>query len=73
MRGEINTLTAQQRMTGIVIGGLPVVMGGLFMVINPDYMGLLFTKTAGQAMLVAAVVLEFLGVMSMKKILAIDV
>ena len=73
MRGEINTLTSQQRMTGIVIGGLPVVMGGVFMVINPDYMGLLFTRTAGQGMLVAAVVLEFLGVMSMKKILAIEV
>jgi tight adherence protein B len=73
MRGEINTLTAQQRMTGIVIGGLPVAMGLLFMVINPDYMGLLFTRTAGQAMLVAAVGLEFLGVISMKKILAIEV
>jgi tight adherence protein B len=73
MRGEIITLTSQQRMTGIVIGGLPIAMGLLFMVINPDYMGLLFTKTAGQAMLVAAVGLEFLGVMSMKKILAIEV
>jgi tight adherence protein B len=60
-------------MTGIVIGGLPIAMGLLFMVINPDYMGLLFTKTAGQVMLVAAVGLEFLGVMSMKKILAIEV
>ncbi len=73
MRGEIITLTSQQRMTGIVIGGLPVVMGLLFMLINPDYMGLLFTKTAGQVMLVAAAALEFLGVMSMKKILAIEV
>jgi len=73
VRGEIITLTSQQRMTGIVIGGLPIVMGLLFMVINPDYMGLLFTRTAGQAMLVAAVGLEFLGVMSMKKILAIEV
>jgi Flp pilus assembly protein TadB len=48
-------------------------MGLLFMVINPDYMGLLFTKTAGQVMLVAAVGLEILGAMSMKKILAIEV
>jgi len=73
VRGEVATLTSQQRMTGIIIGGLPVAMGLLFMLINPDYMGLLFTTTAGQVMLLAAVGLEFLGAMSMKKILAIEV
>jgi tight adherence protein B len=73
IRGEIITLTSQQRMTGIIIGGLPVAMGLLFMVINPSYMGLLFTTMAGRVMLLAAVGLEFLGVMSMKRILAIEV
>ena len=73
IRGEIATLTSQQRMTGIIIGGLPVGMGALFMLINPDYMGLLFTTTVGRGMLLAAVVLEFLGAMSMKKLLAIEI
>ncbi|HLE81603.1 MAG TPA: type II secretion system F family protein, partial [Dehalococcoidia bacterium] len=73
IRGEIMTLTSQQQMTGIIIGGLPVGMGLLFLLINPDYMGLLFTTMAGRIMLVLALVLEFLGAMSMKKILAIDI
>ena len=73
IRGEIATLTSQQRMTGIVIGGLPVGMLLLFLLIAPDYVGLLFTTTTGQGMLLVAVVLEFLGAFSMKKILAIDV
>ena len=73
IQGEIATLTSQQTLTGVVIGGLPVGMGLLFMLINPDYMGLMFTTTAGRLMLMAAVVMEFLGVMSMKKILAIDI
>lgn len=73
IRGEIATLTSQQRMTGIIIGGLPIGMGALFMLINPDYMGLLFTTTAGRFMLLAAVVLEVLGATSMKKILAIEI
>lgn len=73
IRGEIQTLTAQQRMTGIVIGGLPVGLGLLFMVINPGYMTLLFTETAGKIMLVVAVALEVLGAVSIRKILAIDV
>lgn len=73
IRGEITTLTSQQRMTGIIIGGLPVGMGLLFMLMNPEYMGLLFTTTGGRIMLLTAVVLEVLGAMSMKKILAIDI
>ena len=73
IRGEIRTLTSQQKMTGIVIGGLPVGLGLLFMLINPDYMGLLFTEMAGRMMLVAAVGLEVLGIVFIKKILAIEV
>ena len=73
IRGEISTLTSQQTMTGIVIGGLPIGMGLLFMLINPAYMGLLFTTTAGQIMLALAVGLESLGIVIMKKILAIEI
>lgn len=73
IRGEVRTLTSQQRMTGIIIGGLPIGMGALFMLINPDYMGLLFTETVGRIMLLAAVGLEVMGILAMKRILAIDV
>ncbi len=73
IRGEIATLTSQQRMTGIVIGGLPVGMLLLFLIIAPDYVGLLFTTTEGHGMLLAAVVLELMGAFTMKKLLAIDV
>lgn len=73
IRGEIATLTSQQRMTGFVIGSMPVFMALLFLLINPDYMGLLFTTTAGQLMIVAAVALEFVGAMTIKKILAIEI
>jgi len=73
IRGEIITLTSQQRMTGIVIGGLPIFMFAVFMVMNPSYMGLLFTEMAGRAMLVSAVVLELLGVFSIKRIMAIEI
>ena len=73
IRGEISTLTSQQKMTGIVIGGLPIFMFGIFMVINPDYMSLLFTTFAGRLIIVTSVVLEFLGYFSIKRIMAIEV
>ena len=43
------------------------------MVINPDYMSLLFTTTAGRIMLLAAVVLEVMGYFAIKKIMAIEI
>jgi tight adherence protein B len=73
IRGEIKTLTAQQMLTGFVIGGLPFVMVFLFSLINPDYMEPLFTTGIGNVMLAGAAVLEFFGVMLIRRILAIEV
>ncbi len=73
IRGEIATLTAQQKMTGIVIGGLPVFMFAIFMVMNPGYMSLLFTETIGKAILATCIGLELVGYFAMKRIMAIEI
>jgi tight adherence protein B len=73
IRGEITTLTSQQRMTGIVIGGLPILMFVLFMMMNPGYMSLFFTELAGRVMLIGATALEFLGFIVIKRIMAIEI
>jgi tight adherence protein B len=73
IRGEIATLTSQQRMTGIVIGALPIIMFVLFMVMNPPYMSLLFTTLPGKVMLVTAIFLELLGYFSIKRLMAIEI
>lgn len=73
IRAEIVTLTAQQTLTGIVIALLPVAVGGLFLVISPTYITVLFTETLGQVMLAMAVVLETIGILVIRRILAIEV
>src|SRR6059036_3126784 len=73
IRGEIATLTSQQRMTGIVIGALPVLMFAVFMAMNPPYMSLLFTELAGRLMLVGAISLELLGFFTIRRIMAIEI
>ena len=73
IRGEIKTLTTQQMLTGFIIGGLPFVIGVPVQLINPDYMTPLFTETVGNVMLGGAVVLEFFGILLIRKILAIEV
>lgn len=73
IRGEINTLTSQQRMTGYVIGGIPIGLAVIFMLISPDFMKLLFTDSLGHIMLAAAVGMETLGFLVIRKIVNIEV
>lgn len=42
IKGEIRTLTAQGRITGMLIGLLPIGLALLLLLINPSYMGQLF-------------------------------
>jgi tight adherence protein B len=43
LKGEIRVLTAQGRITGYVIGGLPIVLALFLLLINPNYMGRMFS------------------------------
>ena len=73
IKGEIETLTAQQKLTGVVIGLLPVACGALFMVISPGYINPLFFTSIGKIMIVMAVVLETVGIMIIQRVLNIEV
>lgn len=43
IKGQIKTLTAQGRLSGYVITGLPIAMGGYISMVNPTYMAPLWT------------------------------
>ncbi len=73
IKGEIQTLIAEQKMTGMVISLIPVVIGVIFFLINRAYMTLLFTEPMGRVMLVGAVVLEVCGALMIRKIINIEV
>jgi tight adherence protein B len=72
IKGEIGVLTSQQQLSGYVISGLPIVLGlGMFM-INRDYMMGMFTWP-WICLPIGALILEGIGFMVMKKIVAIEV
>jgi tight adherence protein B len=73
IRGEIRTLTSQQRMTGYVIGGIPVGLLVIFMLISPEFTGQLFTEPLGRMMLGGAAVSEVIGFAIIQKIVNIEV
>jgi tight adherence protein B len=73
IRGEIKTLTAQGRISGMIIGALPFFIGLAIFATSPSYVSVLFTHPAGHAMLGGAVVSQLLGVILIRKIVNIDV
>jgi len=73
VKGEIKTLTAEGRLSAIILSGLPVVMAILLSFLNPGYLVTLIEEPIGIFMIVAAVVMQIIGVFIIRKIVAIDV
>lgn len=72
LRRQISALTAEGRLSGIVLGAMPVVMAGILFSSNPDYMRPLFTRTGGQIMLAFAVTLLIAGALWLKKLIDVE-
>lgn len=73
LRGEVSALTAEGRISAIVLGILPVGLGAVLFVINPGYMNVLLNDTLGRIMLGIACFSALIGFAWMKKIINIDI
>ena len=73
IKGEIKTLTAQGRMSAVIITLLPLAIAAFLFVANPEYILLLFQNIFGIIMVSIAVVLMIVGIYIIKKIITIDV
>lgn len=73
MEGKIVSLTAQGKMQGIVMTGLPLMIGAILFLIEPEAMGKLFTTTAGWIVVGIVIVMEALGYFFINKVTSIDV
>ncbi len=71
LRSEIKALTAEGRISAIVLAILPVAIGGIVYVLNPGYLDPLLYRTSGQLMLLGALVFGILGFVWMRKIIDI--
>jgi tight adherence protein B len=73
IRGQIQALTGEGRISGIVLLALPPVLFGTMLKLNYDYVMLLFEDALGQKMLIGAIIMQFLGAAAIKKIIDIKV
>ncbi len=73
MRREVMSITAQGRLSGVVLALLPFVIGILISCLNPGYMQPLFDEPIGKMCIVGAIFMEIIGYIVIQKIVDIKV
>jgi tight adherence protein B len=74
IKGEIKTLTAQGMITGYVISFLPIGLGVMLWLINPDYMGEMLTNgLCGYLLIAVGLIMIAVGFAVVMKIVDIEV
>ncbi len=69
--GQIRVFTAQGRLSGLILGLLPVIFGLLVSTFNPDYIAPLFTEPSGRKILFIAFLMQITGFIVIRRILKI--
>jgi tight adherence protein B len=73
LKGHIKALTAEGRLSGWMLGVLPIFMGLIIYYISPNYIEPLFNTPMGNIILYAAGGLVIFGALVIKKIVTIDI
>jgi tight adherence protein B len=71
--GQVQALTGEGRLSGIVLMALPVLLFVTVYYLNPTYIMLLFTDPLGKKMLAIAIFLQVVGALVIRKIVNIKV
>lgn len=72
VRGQVRTLTAQGRISGMIVGLLPFALGLAIQAINPGYLSALFTQPVGKMLLAVGLASQVLGILVIRKIVDIE-
>lgn len=68
LKRQVRVYTAQGRMSGYTLAALPIFVGMVITLINPDYMSTLFQEALGKAMLTGAGMLQIIGFLWIRRI-----
>jgi tight adherence protein B len=69
---EVHTLTAEGRISGYVIGSLPIVLAIIINMMQPDYLKPLFETETGVLLLKGAVVMNILGFYCIRRVCRVN-
>lgn len=68
IRRQVNSLSAEGKLSAYILMGLPVAMGAILAVVSPGYMDPLFQHPIGYALLGVSAILLLVGGLWMKKV-----
>lgn len=68
VRGEIHTLTAQARMSAWIVGALPMAIAAVTTLLQPSQMAVLFTEPIGRLLVGAALVMQVIGFILVRRV-----
>lgn len=71
--GQVQALTGEGRLSGVVLLALPPLLFVAVYRLNPDYIMMLFTDPMGKKMLAGAIVMQVIGALVIRKIVNIKV
>jgi tight adherence protein B len=71
--GQVQALTGEGRLSGVVLLALPFVLFVAVYQLNPEYVKVLFTDPMGTKMLVVAVIMQVIGALVIRQIVNIKV
>jgi tight adherence protein B len=73
IQGQLKIFTAQARMTGGILGFLPVGLAVVIGMLNPEYLKPLWFEREGRFLIALAVTLQIFGVLAIRKIIRIKI
>jgi tight adherence protein B len=68
LRRQVKALSAEGRLSGIILFVLPIGLAAYMALVNPNYIGTLLTSWIGKAMIVTALILMGVGGLWMRKL-----
>jgi tight adherence protein B len=71
--GDVKSRTAHGRLTGMILSILPIALGTLITMLAPAYMLTFFRDPAGQMLLIVCLVLQVVGFLWIRRVIAIKV
>jgi len=73
IRRQVKVYTAQGRMSGYVLGALPIVTFIIFNILNPKYESVLLTEKMGRYVLALAAIMQLIGFLIIRRIIKIRI
>ncbi len=70
--GKVKALTAEGRVSGVILGALPIGVSFLISILNPHYLGRLVDNPRGQGILLFAVVSWIVGIIWLHRLTKVD-